>query len=142
MKRSNYLRRQREATFNIKSGETQPKHAFVYHERKVRSSNQGHNPHIRDTFKVNTDNNDCYLSAARLEVGNYYPDFEYSESDKVRIYTFKVHADNNDCYLSASRLEFGNGVQNLNTRKVISWEYIEMLSTISINKMTRIQDHY
>ena len=33
-------------------------------------------------------NNDCYLSAARLEVGNgvYYPELEYSEFDKVRIY--------------------------------------------------------
>ena len=32
--------------------------------------------------------NDCYLSAARLEVGNgvYYPELEYWESDKVRIY--------------------------------------------------------
>ena len=54
----------------------------------VRSSNQEHNPQILDTFKVNADNNDCYLSAARLEVGNgtYYPELEYSESNKVRIY--------------------------------------------------------
>ena len=57
------------------SGVKQPKHIFVYHQRTVRSSNQEHNPHILDTFKVNADNNDCYLSAARLEVGNgvYYP---------------------------------------------------------------------
>ena len=33
-------------------------------------------------------------------------------------------------------------IQNLNTRKVIRGEYIEMLSTMSINKMIRIQDHY
>ena len=61
---------------------------FFYLQRTVRSSNQEHNPHILDTFKVNADNNDCYHSAARLEVGNgvYYPEFEYSESDKVRIY--------------------------------------------------------
>ena len=96
---------QREATFNITSGVKQPKHVFVDLQRTVRSSNQEHNPHILDKFKVNADNNDCYLSAARLEVRNgvYYQELEYSESDKVRIY---------------------------------------MLSTISINKMTRIQDHY
>ena len=31
---------------------------------------------------------DCYLSAARPEVGIvvYYPELDYSESDKVRIY--------------------------------------------------------
>ena len=75
---------QREATFNITSGVKHPKHKFVYLQRRVRSSNQEHNPHILDTFKVNADNNDL----ARLEVGNgvYYPEFEYSESDKVRIY--------------------------------------------------------
>ena len=59
-----------------------------YLQRTVRSSNQEHNLHILDTFKVNADNYNCYLSAARLEVGNgvYYPELEYSESDKVRIY--------------------------------------------------------
>ena len=79
---------QREATINITSGVKQPKHIFVYLQRTVRPSTQEHNPHIHDTFKVNADNNDCYLSAARLEVGNgvYYPELEYSESDKVRIY--------------------------------------------------------
>ena len=61
-------REQREATFNITSGVKQPKHIFVYLQRTVRSSNQEHNPHIRDTFNVNADNNDCYLSAVRLEV--------------------------------------------------------------------------
>ena len=68
---------QREATFNITSGVKQPKHIFVYLQRTVRSSNQEHNPHILDTFKVNADNNDW---AARLEVGNgvYYPEVEYS----------------------------------------------------------------
>ena len=62
----------REATVNITSGVKQPKHihVFVYLQRTVRSSNQEQNPHILDTFKVNADNNDCYLSAARLEVGN------------------------------------------------------------------------
>ena len=65
-----------------------PKHIFVYLQRRVRSSNQEHNPHIPDLFKVNADYNDCYLSAAKLEVGNgvYYPELEYSESDKVIIY--------------------------------------------------------
>ena len=80
---------QREATFNITSGvKKKQQHIFVYLQRTVRSSNQEHNPHILDTFKVNADNNDCYLNAARLEVGNgtYYPELEYSESDKVRIY--------------------------------------------------------
>ena len=79
---------QREATFNITSGVKQPKHIFVDLQRTVRSSNQDRNPHILDIFKVNADNNECYLSAARLEVGNgvYYPKLEYSESDKVRIY--------------------------------------------------------
>ena len=66
----------------------QLKHIFVYLQWTVRSSNQEHNPHILDIFKVNADNNDCYLSAARLEVGNgvYYPELEYSESVKERIY--------------------------------------------------------
>ena len=79
---------QREATFNITSGVKQQKHIFVYLQRTVRSSNQEHNPHILDIFKVNADNNKCYLIAARLEVGNdlYYPELEYSESEKVRIY--------------------------------------------------------
>ena len=79
---------QRETTFNIASGVKQPKHISVYLQRTVRSSNQEHYPHILDTFKVIADNNDCYLSAARLEVGNgdYYPELEYSESEKVRIY--------------------------------------------------------
>ena len=79
---------QREATFKITSGEKQLKHIFVYLQRTVRSSNQEHNPHIIDIFKVNADNNDCYLSAARRRVGNgiYYLELEYSESDKVRIY--------------------------------------------------------
>ena len=79
---------QREATFNITSGVKQPKHIFVYLQRTVRSSNQEHNPHILDTFKVNADNNDCYLSAARLEVGNGIccPELECLESDKMRIY--------------------------------------------------------
>ena len=78
---------QREATFNITSGVKQPKHIFVYLQRTVRSSNQEQNPHILNPFKVNADNNDCYLSAARPEAGNgvYYPELEYSESDKVRI---------------------------------------------------------
>ena len=64
------------------------KHIFVYFQRTVRSSNQEHNPYILDTFKVNADNNDCYLSAARLEVGNgvYNPELEYSESNKANIY--------------------------------------------------------
>ena len=71
---------QREATFNITSGVKQPKLIFVYLQRTVRSSNQEHNPHNCDTFKVNADNNDCYLSAARLEVGNgvYYPELDYT----------------------------------------------------------------
>ena len=75
----------------------QPKHIFVYLQRTVRSSNQEHNPHILDTFKVNADNNECYLSAARLEVGNgvYYPELEYSESDKVRIYRHVKQNDKN-----------------------------------------------
>ena len=79
---------QRETTFNITPGVKQPKHIFVYLQRTVRSSNQEHSPHFLDTFKVNADNNECYLSAARLEVVNgvYYPVLEYSESDKVRIY--------------------------------------------------------
>ena len=79
---------QRETTFSITSGVKQPKRIFVYLQRIVRSSIQEHNPHILDTFKLNADNNDSYLSAARLEVGNdvYYPELEYSESDKVRIY--------------------------------------------------------
>ena len=74
---------QREATFNITSGVKQPKHICVYLQPTVRSSNQGHNPPILDTFKLNADNNDCYLSTARLEVGNgtYYPELEYSESE-------------------------------------------------------------
>ena len=74
---------QRETTFNITSGVEHPKHVFVYLQRTVRSSNQEHNPHILDKFKVNADNNDCYLSTARLEVGNgvNYPKLEYSESD-------------------------------------------------------------
>ena len=69
---------QREATFNITSGVNQPKHIFVFHQRTVRSSNQEQNPHILDTFKVNADNNECYLIAARLEVGNgvYCPKLE------------------------------------------------------------------
>ena len=77
----------REATFNITSRVKHPKDICVYLQRTVRSSNQEHNPHIFYTFKVNADNNDCYISAARLEVGNgvYYPEVEYSESD-VRIY--------------------------------------------------------
>ena len=72
-------------------------------QRTVRSSNQEHIPHILDTFKVNADNKDCFLSTARLEVGNgtYYPELEYSESEKVRV-----------------------------------------LSTMSLHKMRRIQDHY
>ena len=76
--------KQREATFNITSGVKQPKHIFGYLQRTVRSSNQEHNPHILDTFKVNADNNDCSLSAARLQGGNgaYYQELEYS----VRIY--------------------------------------------------------
>ena len=67
---------QRDATFNITSGVKEPKHILVYLQWTVRSSNQEHNPHILDTFKVNADNNDYYLSAARLEVGNgvYYPE--------------------------------------------------------------------
>ena len=79
---------QRETTFNITSGAKQPKHIFVYFQRTVRSSNQEQDHRILDTFKVNVDNNECYLSAARLEVGNgvYYPELEYSESDKLRIY--------------------------------------------------------
>ena len=79
---------QRKATFNITSGVKQLKHIFVYLQRTVRSSNQELSPHILDTFKVKADNNDCYLSAARLEIGNgvFYPELEYSESDKVRIY--------------------------------------------------------
>ena len=78
----------RETTFNITSGVKQPKHIFVYLQRTVRSSNQEHNPHTLYTFKVNADDNDCYLGAARLEVGNgvYYPELESSESDKVKIY--------------------------------------------------------
>ena len=47
---------QREATFNITSGVKQPKHIFVYLQPTVSSSNQEHNPHILDTFKVNADN--------------------------------------------------------------------------------------
>ena len=84
---------QREATFNITSGEKQPKHRFVYLQRTVRSSNQEHNPHILDTFKVNADNDDCFLSAERLKVGNgtYYPEHEYSESEKVRIYRHVIN---------------------------------------------------
>ena len=79
---------QREATFNITSGVKQPKHIFVYLQRTIRASNLEHNPHILDTSKLNADNSECYLSAARLEVGNgvYYPELEYSESGKVRIY--------------------------------------------------------
>ena len=60
----------RESTFNITSGVKQPKHIFVYLQQTVRSSNQEHNPHYLDTFKDYADNNDCYLSAAKLEVGN------------------------------------------------------------------------
>ena len=91
---------QEKATFNITSGVKQPKHIFVYLQRTVRSSNQEHNPHILDTFKVNADNNNFYLSAARLEVGNgvYYPELEYTESDKLRIFRdviSYVHKQNN-----------------------------------------------
>ena len=61
---------QRVVTFNITSGVKQPKHIFVYLQWTIKSSNQEHNPHILDSFEVNTVNNDCYLSAARLVVEN------------------------------------------------------------------------
>ena len=56
---------QREARFNITSRVKQSKRIFVYLQRTVRSSNQEHNPHILDTFEVNADNNDCYLSCSK-----------------------------------------------------------------------------
>ena len=43
---------------------------------------------MRSHFDSFVDKKKCYVSAARLEVGNgvYYGELEYSESDKVRIY--------------------------------------------------------
>lgn len=41
----------------------------------AKSMNQGTNPHVLGTFKINADDNDCFLSKTGLEIGNsvYYP---------------------------------------------------------------------
>ena len=55
---------QREATFNIRSKTTKPYICLSSTNSKIIESRT--KPHILDTFKVNADNNECYLCATRL----------------------------------------------------------------------------
>ena len=76
--------------FQISPAIDDVKHVFIYLQRTVGPNNDEaeRSPYIFDTFKLNTDDGNSFLSSCRLEYGNsmYYPELEYDADSKIRIF--------------------------------------------------------
>ena len=73
--------------FQISPSIDNVKAVFVYLQRD-KTNNEDANPYHFDTFKLNADDANSYLTTCRLEYGNgvFYPETEYDSESKVRIY--------------------------------------------------------
>ena len=74
--------------FRISPSILNPKYVFVYFQRSNKMDSHDNNPYMFDTFKLNANDDNCYLQSSRLAVGNeiYYPEIEYSYDNIVRIF--------------------------------------------------------
>ena len=83
---------------------------FVYLQR-AKTNNETTNPYHFDTFKLNADNNNSYLTTCRLKYGNgwFYPESEYDSESKVRIYNdLMSYGMRKNNYNSGTQLNIAN----------------------------------
>ena len=75
---------QRSGHFTISSGESKPRHVFVFIIDDANLDNQEANPFLYDTFSVSTDPRT--MTEYHLEVGNgiEYPDLHYNLTEDLR----------------------------------------------------------
>ena len=96
--------------FQISSSIDNVKAIFVYLQR-AKTNNETTNPYHFDTFKLNADNNNSYLTTCRLEYGNgfFYPETEYDSESKVRIYNdLMSYGMRKNNYNSGTQLNIAN----------------------------------
>ena len=96
--------------FQISSSIDNVKAIFVYLQR-AKTNNENANPYHLDTYKLNADNNNSYLTTCRLEYGNgvFYPETEYDSESKVRIYNdLMSYGMRKNNYNSGTQLNIAN----------------------------------
>ena len=96
--------------FQISSSIDNVKSVFVYLQR-AKSNNVEGNPYEYDTFKLNADNNNSYLTTCRLEYGNgiFYPEVEYDSDSKIRIFNdLMSYSYRKNDYNSGTQLNIAN----------------------------------
>ena len=96
--------------FQISSSIDNVKAIFVYLQR-AKTNNENANPYHFDTYKLNADNNNSYLTTCRLEYGNgvFYPETEYDSESKVRIYNdLMSYGMRKNNYNSGTQLNIAN----------------------------------
>ena len=96
--------------FQISSSIDNVKAIFVYLQR-AKTNNGNANPYHLDTYKLNADNENSYLTTCRLEYGNgvFYPETEYDSESKVRIYNdLMSYGMRKNNYNSGTQLNIAN----------------------------------
>ena len=96
--------------FQISPSIDKVKAIFVYLQR-AKTNNEDENPYHFDTYKLNADNDNSYLTTCRLEYGNgvFYPETEYDSESKVRIYNdLMSYGMRKNNYNSGTQLDIAN----------------------------------
>ena len=96
--------------FQISSSIDNVKAIFVYLQL-AKTNNEDTNPYHFDTYKLNENNNNSYLTTCRLEYGNgvFYPETEYDSESKVRIYNdLMSYGMRKNNYNSGTQLNIAN----------------------------------
>ena len=96
--------------FQISSSIDNVKAIFVYLQR-AKTNNENANPYHLDTYKLNADNENSYLTTCRLEYGNgvFCPETEYDSESKVRIYNdLMSYGMRKNNYNSGTQLNIAN----------------------------------
>ena len=73
--------------WQITPGVKNAKHVFVWLQRSNKSNSYEGNPYLFDTFKINANNGNTYLSTCRLQKGanEFIPELDYASEFKERI---------------------------------------------------------
>ena len=96
--------------FQISSSIDNVKAIFVYLQR-AKTNNENANPYHFDTYKLNANDNNSYLTTCRLEYGNgvFYPETEYNSESKVRIFNdLMSYGFRKNNYNSGTQLNISN----------------------------------
>ena len=96
--------------FQISSSIDNVKAIFVYLQR-AKTNDEDANPYHFDTYKLNADDADSYLTTCRLEYGNgvFYPETENDSESKVRIYNdLMSYGMRKNNYNSGTQLNIAN----------------------------------